>query len=274
MTALCATTASSLVIISAIVSVVACPTHVQGADSMTIQAVSESMATDQSYYSRYWPQGHAALFKLKDNLILAVPPQYQKFWLQKDQVIREPTPLSQLPQVNAVAFDFFLPECSGYTPQNYLSTFDSEKVEVVELGPADPKQTEPDAPGSYPPNMLKRALHAYLHKNQYQDQYGLRCYRGDAPKGLERTTCYGRRDYTAKEDIMLYATVAPAGPANRFPTMQAEYFTRRYGGLRIVWRTHARNLPRWHDIDAQIWKFVDAWKISDPSDVILDPKKQ
>jgi hypothetical protein len=44
--------------------------------------------------------------------------------------------------------------------------------------------------------------------------------------------------------------------------MQARYFSRRYGGVRIAWRTHVKNLPRWHDIDAQIWKFIDAWKVT------------
>jgi hypothetical protein len=44
--------------------------------------------------------------------------------------------------------------------------------------------------------------------------------------------------------------------------MQARYFSKRYGGVRIAWRTHVRNLPRWHEIDAQIWKFIDAWSVA------------
>jgi hypothetical protein len=230
---------------------------------MSHQPVSPSTVTDQSYYFRYWPQGRAALFKLKDNLVLAIPPQYQKFWLQKDLVVREPAHASQIPKVDAVAFDFFLPEFSGYTPQNYLNNFNEDKIEVVELETADPRQTEPDAPGYYPPNMLKRALRGYLRPNDYQDQYGLRCYQQNAPKGLEAMTCYGRRDEIGKEDIMLEVRVAAPSPAVRFPLMQAQYFTKRYGGLRIVWRTHVKNFPRWHDIDSQIWKFIDSWSATE-----------
>jgi hypothetical protein len=44
--------------------------------------------------------------------------------------------------------------------------------------------------------------------------------------------------------------------------MKANYFSRRYGGVRIAWRAQARNLPHWHDIDAQIWKFIDAWNVA------------
>jgi hypothetical protein len=32
--------------------------------------------------------------------------------------------------------------------------------------------------------------------------------------------------------------------------------------VRIAWRTHVGNLPRWHEIDAQIWKFIDAWNVA------------
>ena len=46
------------------------------------------------------------------------------------------------------------------------------------------------------------------------------------------------------------------------PLMQARYFSRRYGGVRIAWRTHVRNFSRWREIDAQIWKFIDAWNVA------------
>ena len=31
--------------------------------------------------------------------------------------------------------------------------------------------------------------------------------------------------------------------------------------MRIAWRAHVGNLPHWHDIDAQVWKFIDAWNV-------------
>jgi hypothetical protein len=238
-------------------------------DPLAPPGIRVAMASD---FSRYWPQGHPALFKLKGNLVLAIPPQHQQFWIQKDHVIRAPAPINRIPEVASVAFEFFLPDFTGYTPGNFDKPFDEDLVDVVDLQSADPKQTEPDAPGSYPPNMLKRALGTYLHPNEYQDQYGLRCYQQDTPKGLERVTCYGRRDEREKEDIMLYAITAARSKAVRFPIMQAEYFTRRYGGLRIVWRTNVKNLPRWRDIDGQIWNFIDNWNIADANGVVTTPQ--
>jgi hypothetical protein len=266
----------ALAIITAVANGIAGPIHADELGSTTKRPVPESVPADPAYYVRYWPQGRSALFKLKDNLVLAIPPQYQKFWLQRDQVVRVPAQMSTIPKVAAVGFDFFLPGFTGYTQQNYLNNFDDTKVEVIRIEAADPAQMEPGAPGFYPPNMLKRELNSELRADDYRDQYGLRCYRNHLPRNVEflaRITCYGQRDETSKEDIMLYADMGTS-PVLRFPQMQAGYFTSRYGGLHIVWRSNAKNLARWHEIDSQIWKFIDAWKVSDSSSVIVDPKRQ
>jgi len=64
-----------------------------------------------SDYFRYWPKGgQPSLWKLKDNLILAIPPQYQPFWYQKDDVTRAPVPLNQVPQARQTGFTFFMPD--------------------------------------------------------------------------------------------------------------------------------------------------------------------
>jgi hypothetical protein len=214
-------------------------------------------------YFREWPNGRPALFKIKDKLILAIPPQYQKFWYQGDKVVRAPAPVSQIKQVPSIGFEFFMPGFSGYTPQNYQIEFDERRVDVIEVQPADPAQMAPDAPGEYPPNMLKRVLGSILDPNDYQDLYGLRCYRYFPGFHTDQTVCYGKRDPTNGEDIMLDVTVPPYQISTRFPNMQARYFSQRFGGLRIVWRTHASNLSRWHDIDAQIWQFIAAWNVAD-----------
>jgi hypothetical protein len=39
-----------------------------------------------SEYYREWPQGRPALFRLSNNMTFAIPPQYMRFWIQKDRV--------------------------------------------------------------------------------------------------------------------------------------------------------------------------------------------
>jgi hypothetical protein len=208
---------------------------------------------------RAWPQGVTAPLKVTDELTLAIPLQYERSAISHEKASR--ALLSVQSDRSEVQFDFFLPDFSGYTLQNYRDESDENKVEVVYLHAGDPHEAEPDAPGEYPPNMLKRALRDSLNPKDYKDMYGLRCYASRIPSA--RLACYGRRD-AAGEHIMLYTLVPPYPPDVTFPQMQARYFSTRYGGVRVAWRTHARNLPRWHDIDAQIWKFIDAWQVESP----------
>ena len=205
---------------------------------------------------RSWPQGVSAPLKVTDALTLAIPLQYERSAISHEHKVR--ALISVQSDRSEVQFDFFLPDFSGYTLQNYQNESDENKVEIVYLHAGDPHEAEPDAPGEYPPNMLKRSLRDFLNPADYKDMYGLRCYRG---RNLsDRVACYGRRD-TGGEDILLYTFLPPYPPGVTFPQMQARYFSKRYGGVRIAWRTYAGNLPRWQEIDTQIWKFIDAWQV-------------
>jgi hypothetical protein len=205
-----------------------------------------------------WPRGRAAPVKITDQLTLAIPLAYERSAIEPGGPPPAP-PLAQQSGHGEVHFDFFLPDFSGYTLNNYRSDSDPDKVEVVYVHAGNPHEADPDAPGEYPPNMLKRSLGETLDPNHYQDQYGLRCYQGRI--ATSRITCYGRRD-AAGEDIMLTALVPPYPADLTFPEVQARYFSKLYGGVRISWRTHVRNLPRWRQIDAQVWKFIEAWNVA------------
>ena len=203
----------------------------------------------------HWPEGRSAPLKITDALVLAIPLQYQRSAIERAQGPRSPFP--GIGGRTEAHFDFFLPDLSGYTLQNYRSDFDPNKVEVVYLHAGDPHEADPGAPGEYPPNMLARALKDQLDPHGYQDMYGLRCYRGRVLTG--RLTCYGARAARAHEDILLYVPVSSHPDAGSFPMIKANYFSRRYGGVRIAWRAAAQNLPQWRAIDAQIWTFIAAW---------------
>jgi len=213
-----------------------------------------------------WPSGVTPPLKITNELILQIPLQYQRGAINPD---RRPMRafISQQSDMNEAGFDFFLPNFSGYTLQNYRSDTDPNKVEVVYLHAADPHEAEPDAPGLYPPNMLKRALADSLNPKDFKDQFGLRCYRSREPSS--RLTCFGRRD-AAGEEIAL-TTAEPPYAADQFPQLQARYFSKQYGGVRIYWRTHVDNLPRWREIDAQIWKFIGAWQVGSATQPAAPP---
>jgi hypothetical protein len=197
--------------------------------------------------------------KITDQLTLAIPLQYERAAIEPGGP--PPPPPADQSGRGEVHFDFFLPDFSGYTLKNYRNDSDPNKVEVAYVHAGNPHEADPDAPGEYPPNMLKRSLEEILDPRHYRDQFGLRCYQGRVRTG--RITCYGPRAAPG-EDIMLTARVPPYPPDVAFPEVQARYFSKRYGGVRISWRTHASNLPRWREIDAQVWKFIDAWNVAQP----------
>src|SRR5579863_2518371 len=204
-----------------------------------------------------WPQGHTAPLKITDRLVLEIPLQFERSAIVPRRAPR--SPFAHDTDRTEAQFDFFLPDFSGYTLQNYRDETNENKVEVVYLHAGDPHEAEPDAPGEYPPNMLKRLLKDAFDPASYEDKYGLRCYRSRTL--ANRAACYGKRGGADGEDILLYVPQPPF-PPDLYPQIQARYFSREYGGVRMAWRTHVTNLPRWREIDTQIWKFVVAWKVA------------
>src|SRR5438132_11631344 len=93
-----------------------------------------------SDYGKHWP-GKPGLFKLKDNLILQIPPQFHKFWEQSDCLGRSlaprpPMPIEKIPEFGAVGFQMFMPDFSGYTPENYKQEFHEDLIQVISIRPA------------------------------------------------------------------------------------------------------------------------------------------
>jgi hypothetical protein len=219
----------------------------------------------QFEYWRYWPGDHPAIYKFNNNLILAIPPQYQQFWLLDGVAVRDSKRLDQLKDTKILGFSFFLPDFSGYTPKNYSEEFNPSRVDVVSIEPSDPRQAEPDAPGFWPPNMIKRVLKAGIVGEPFH-KYGLQCYHtvGVLPYMV---TCYGISDARHDENILLQVDLPPYDDYVKFPIMQAVYFTKRYGGLQVIWRTSVDNFSQWQEINAHLWKFIETWNIANQANL-------
>jgi hypothetical protein len=118
------------------------------------------------------------------------------------------------------------------------------------------------APGVYPPNVFSRNENVLLHPKKYEEKFGLRCYERLPPRELDQQMCYGKRDSDIDEYILIYAWIPPYDDVIRFPTMYTHYFSPKYGGIEIAWQTHMDNFSKWREIDAQVWKFLDAWNVA------------
>ncbi|OYU43112.1 MAG: hypothetical protein CFE44_20185, partial [Burkholderiales bacterium PBB4] len=223
----------------------------------------------ESLYAKAWP-GKPSLTKLSEELILQIPPQYHQFWKQRDSatgrdlMVRPPVALDKIPKSGNMGFVMHLPDYEGYRPDNYLREFDEDEVLVYQIQPAPMSSMEADAAGTYPPNAFKRLSsgeHRFFDPEKFEDKHGLRCY--DVTLGdNKRQFCYGRRNSELEEYLILNVLVPPYGDWIAYPLMSTNYFTPRYGGLEIAWRAHAKHLQHWREIDAQIWKYIEAWNIA------------
>jgi hypothetical protein len=224
---------------------------------------SDQILSSNTKYAKSWPN-KPALFKLSNKLLLQIPPNYQRFWEQGDKVIRPPVNLATLSAGGLVGFQFFMPDFSGYTPENYEKEFDEEKVDVVYLEYKGMGPEQPKAAGAYPPNVFQRVIvdsEPIFDAQKFEDKFGLRCYEPRLNNDVD-PICYGKRDNKHDEYIILEIMKPPYEKWVKYPLMQARYFTPQYGGMEIVWRAHMKHFPKWHEIDSQIWKFIDAWNIS------------
>lgn len=228
-----------------------------------------------SVFVKQWP-GKPGLFKVKDELILAIPPQYQGFWLQRhwltgmDRVTRPPAPLDKLPQTIA-SFSFHMPDFSGFTIENYEIQFDENLVTVSWIETAPMSYHELGAPGFYPPNVIKRILDGNrIDPNAVENKFDLKCYpRRDTEDNQQY--CYGQRTSDIDEYLILDIRVEPYPDWVRFPLMRTKYFSPKYGGLEISWQAHVKYLPHWREIDAEIWKNIARWNIAPRDQSTLKP---
>jgi len=221
-------------------------------------------------YWRAWPHGRPGLYRINDRLVLAIPPEYQRFWLQGAEVVRAPAAASAIPRVPSVSFSFFLPHYSGFTPRNFRRDIDAARVDVVALAPATAADGQPGTSAFYTPNILDRIL-ASTGEGRGRELHGLRCYQ---PSGLggDQWLCFGPVGEEPSRQIMLWTALPPYQPDEGVPMMRAQYYTARYGGLKISWRAQAAHLAQWRDIDAHIWELVSQWNVADTLQTAQEPQ--
>jgi hypothetical protein len=191
-------------------------------------------------------------------LIVAIPPTYQQFWIQKNKVVRSPASRKQIPQAIAVGFEFFMPDFSGYTPQNYKDDFDEDRVQVVSIEPVEPRTDGLPPAYSDIDGAIRRLAGVAFIPSKFDEMNGLRCFA--SPRNDERRICAGKR--TDEESLLLDIVLPPYPAGVSFPLMRTTYYTKSYGGLKVTWWAHMKHFPRWLEIDRQIWRFIGEWNIS------------
>lgn len=212
-----------------------------------------------------WP-GDPTVFKLKDSLILAIPQHFDRehrepVWMVNGVKTKTPPfDTKTLPVADQAPAGFYLPDYAQHfhtgSPKGYL---DKSLVQVAYIAAVPAYILESGLYTSTSDAFTRRM--SGLDLTHYEFLAGLRCYKYEGNTGDSRA-CYGDRNDSSEEFISMRITVPPYQSATHFPNYQVRYRTKKYGGVQVSWRSHMDTFPHWKQIDAELWKYIEAWNIA------------
>ncbi|MEC7119532.1 MAG: hypothetical protein VXW65_06490 [Pseudomonadota bacterium] len=143
-----------------------------------------------------------------------------------------------------------------------LDHVDQVKVQIQRRGIVDTWTSTAEV---YP---RLRTRDADGYDEAFSRQYGLDCYTySNQGSSAIRRTCYGQ---SSNPDVTGMRIAFMGGPDADW--LYAESFEPIYGGLIVRWRIDRRNFAQWQDVDAAIWRLLDAWNIA-PENTSLQTQK-
>lgn len=219
---------------------------------------------DPNSYTQKW------VYKLRDDLILAMVPLEREFEPLDKTALRAEFPKPQ-PPANGSVTDrncFFMPGIS--TPENpklfYSNNMNDRMgkpldLNVVCVGRITPWTDEmyriqPEAVRDVRIGWKNSTSAALVAEHPIFEKDGMQCY-----VLFNNTTMVGIQDWREGSCIAERALGEWAhfefgsGPSGYIRT---EYFTKAYGGLSVSWTTSYRNFDRWREIDAKLWQLIES----------------
>lgn len=209
-----------------------------------------------------WAGRRGVPIKITDSLIVSVPMKYIQYEMLTCGKMTGGIPRAAPANRTSVGFDFFLPDFDGFTAQTLHELYPINEVHVFYVASAASQGFHPSDPAGIEINQFKRSLPILANTNKYKDLYGLRCY---PDKSGTSMLCYSSQVGKNHSTILLSVDIPGRVSGIVNPSMRATYFASRYGGIQIDWITSVRNLPRWREIDEQIWSFLAAWNMANPA---------
>ena len=216
---------------------------------------------------RRYQSNKSHYYRLTSGELFAIPAKYQEFWSKRDYFAESLDPPSRVPVQDGLGFQFFLPDYSGYTFENFQDTFSAAKVHVL-VTQVDPQEYEKN-PGVYwePKLTIQRrstpAAPSIDTKN-LEYKWGMTCYRS-LLNHRESLECVGKR--TTGQDV-LWDVMDHPDMYQWFPNPQARtrYFTRDLvGGVQVTIRMHHSQIAHWREVDDFVWRSLSQWRVNAPA---------
>lgn len=232
-----------------------------------------------SDFAKAWT-GKNVYRKLANGMVFEIPAQYAPFWMTKDKSVQHwisAQRLGELVEESGLGFTLFMPDFFGWTPDTAFDQIDQLYPDWVwgigyhykGLG-----EEQPDAPGSYPPNVEVRIQKTVARgaSQVFGKVHGLTCYTSlttpyNKPGVVEigdTKSCIGVGAHGHPVLINIDLPPFEKDSLMRYPHLFANYYTPEYGGLHITWHVSTKHLARWKEIDAFVWRALKEWVIVNP----------
>lgn len=113
--------------------------------------------------------------------------------------------------------------------------------------------------------MLASKDHRYFIPASLFHKYGLTCYY-NSPEG-RRYLCFGNSGGDGVTGVNLLVPTEKAGftESSYERLISADYYEPIMAGVWIKWQTHPKNWDKWREIDAAVWRLLNAWNVAPQS---------
>jgi hypothetical protein len=204
-----------------------------------------------------WAERRSEPIKITDSLIVSVPMKYVRYEMLTCGSMTGGIPRAAPAGGTSIGFDFFLPDYGGFTAKTLKDAFAFNQVEVGYVKSPSVRGIDTGNSIEFESTQFNHILKVMADPNNYQDMYGLRCYKAKILK--TRMFCHGVQFRQEHREILLIVDIPQYNPGMVNPLMRARYYSSRYGGIEIDWWANSSQLPHWMEIDNQIWKFLSGW---------------
>ncbi len=205
------------------------------------------------------PGPNRPVFRVTEQLVVAVPKEYRPLANSIDRAPRECTRVTDLPQVKYLQFVIQGNWSAGYNPADIPTLPGGEKqfrpdhVSVHIESEAPPAHVSPAELRE-----MERLTTEALHKDSIGtlEAGGLTCLIDKSP-GYE--FCSGSR---APGDGDVTRLIRRSFGGTSFVLLQADYISTKYGRIHVYWQAWTSDVAHGLDIDRAVWNSLARWNLS------------
>lgn len=203
-------------------------------------------------------------YRLTNGELFAIPSKYQQFWLGRERQIQSLEPPNRVPVQDHLNFQFFMPDFSGYTTENFSDQFSKERISVrVQI--KSRAQWDADEDIRSKPDELMAVFtkpgYRLVDLDNPELRWSMTCYRST---GMDRQFlyCFGVRSNGNNLVWHAHDYIDPK-QSPPYPQAYTNYHSNDIaGGLAISIHMNTHQMPYWQAIDDFLRARLRAWRIS------------